>query len=127
MDAIKEYNNCETYYHAVNEWAFNRLLGEANGKVEDIVLYGRVFNPDLPLLEAEEEQDYEEERGKGYVYACDYEGRDNATPGASAQEGIILILGWSGAVDDEAIDKGGEYLVPLSAYKVIGVMDEEER
>jgi hypothetical protein len=124
MKAIEEYNEVETMFHGINEWAFNRLLQEASGIVENIVLFGRVFNPDLPLLEAESEQDYEEVQGAGYVYACDFYNRENATPGASAQAGVTLILGWDGIHDVDAINKrGGEYLVPLASYKVIGVVE----
>lgn len=125
MKAIEEYNNAECFYHGVSEWDFNRLLKEANGKVEDIVLYGRVFNPEMPLLEAEREGDYEEGKGQGYVYACDYYNRENATPGASSISGVTLILGWDGEHYDDEINKHGEYLVPLSAYKVIGIVDQD--
>lgn len=123
MKAIQEYNNVEAFYHGVSEWSFGQLLQEAGGNVEDIVLYGRVFNPDRDLLEAESDGDYEEERGAGYVYACDYDNRENATPGASAQAGVTLILGFNDDGWDEVINKRGEYLVPLSSYKVIGIVE----
>lgn len=125
MKAIQEdKNGYEVFYHGINEWSFNRLMTEANGKVEDIVLYGRVFNPEMDLLEAESEGDYEEVRGQGYVYACDYDNREQATPGASATAGVTLILGYNGKGHDEEINKHGEYLVPLSSYTVIGVVEE---
>lgn len=124
MKAIREYKEVEAFYHGVSQWSFERLLAEAGGKVEDIVLYGRVFNPDRPLLEAEADGDYEEARGKGYVYACDFFNREQATPGASAMKGITLILGWDGKHYDEDINKHGEYLIPLSSYTVVGIVEE---
>ncbi len=123
MKAIKEYNEVEAFYHGINQHDFDVLLADANGKVEGIKLYGRVFNPARPLLEAEAEQDYENVQGAGYVYACDYYNRENATPGASAMAGVTLILGWDGKHYDEDINKHGEYLLPLSSYKVVGVVD----
>ncbi len=122
MEAIREYNNVEAFYHGVSEWNYSRLLDEAQGKVADIVLYGRVFNPEMSLRKAERFQDYEEVHGAGYVYATDYDNRENATPGTSAMAGVTLILGWDGVHDDDVVCKSGEFLVPLSSYKVIGVV-----
>lgn len=124
MNAITEYNEVETYFHGINNHDFSRLLAQANGDVTAIVLYGRVFNPEMELLEAEAEGDYEYEQGAGYVYACRYEDRDNATPGASAQSGILLMLGWDGSSSVEPISKGGEMLVPVSGYRVLGIVEE---
>ena len=123
MKPIREYNEVEVYYHGINPFDFQRLLDEANGVVSKIVLYGRVFNPRKSLLKAEREQDYEVVKGQGWVYACGYEDREQATPGASATRGVTLILGWDGVSSVEPVSKGGEVLVPLKGYKVIGVVE----
>lgn len=124
MKAIREdQDGYEVVYHGINQRDFDAILAEANGDASKIVLYGRVFNPEMDLLEAEIEQDYENVKGKGYIYACDYDNRDNATPGASPQAGILLALGYNGYGSDEIVSKGGEYLVPLSSYKVLGIVE----
>lgn len=125
MNAIEEYNNADVFYHAVSEWSFEQLLKAAGGKVENIVLYGRVFNPEVSFKEAEADGDYEEVLGKGYVYACDLRHIEDATPGASSMAGITLALGYDGVGEDEPTKKTGEWLVPLSSYKVIGMVDAE--
>ncbi|HEU0004039.1 MAG TPA: hypothetical protein VFQ36_24250 [Ktedonobacteraceae bacterium] len=123
MQAIREYNECDTFFHAVNPHNFQMLLAAANGKVEDIRLYGRVFSEEITSENASY-QEYDDVCGEGYVFAMDYHNREHATPGTSGFAGIVLILGWDGQHYDEDISLGGEYLVPLSAYKVIGIADE---
>lgn len=114
MKAIREdQDGYEVVYHGINQHDFDAILAEANGDASKIVLYGRVGN----------EFDYENVKGQGFVYACDYDNRDNATPGASAHAGILLALGYNGHGSDEIVSKGGEYLVPLSSYKVIGIVE----
>ena len=117
MKAVREDNDgYEIVYHGISKSDYERLLAEANGDASKIVLYGRVGS----------ETEFEEERGKGFVYATSYEGRDNATPGASAHaRGALLALGYNGYGSDEIVSKGGEYLVPLSSYKVLGVIEGE--
>jgi len=115
MKPVQEFNEVQAFYHAINHHNFDALLSQANGKVEDIRLYGRVGT----------ETEYEEVQGAGFVYAGNYEGHEDLTPGTSATKGRILILGWDGNGSDDVVAKvGGEYLVPLSSYKVIGVVEE---
>jgi len=121
MKAVREYNEVETFYHAVSPFCYEQLMAQAGGNVENIKLFGRVFNGEISRETIE--QDFEEVQGKGFVFAMDYRNREDATPGTSGFAGIVLILGWNGQNYDESIDLSGEYLVPLSAYKVIGVME----
>ncbi len=114
MKPVQEYNEVEAFYHGIGERNFEALLQEANGKVEDIKLFGRVGS----------EIEYAEVQGAGFVYACNYENRDNATPGAGAYSGVTLILGWDGEGNEDVVAKAGEILVPLSSYKVVGVVEE---
>jgi len=114
MKPVQEYNEVEAFYHGISQRNFENLLAEANGKVESIVLFGRVGS----------EVEYEEVQGAGFVYACNYENRENATPGAGAYSGVTLILGWNGQGSEDVVAKAGEILVPLSSYKVIGVVNE---
>jgi hypothetical protein len=114
MKAIREdQDGYEVVYHGINHSDFERLLAEANGDASKIVLYGRVGT----------EFEYESVQGQGFVYATDYDARANATPGASAHPGILLALGYNGYGSDEIVSKGGEYLVPLSSYKIIGIVE----
>src|SRR5258708_11868066 len=116
MKAIREdADGYEVVYHGINQLDFERLLAEANGDASKIVLYGRVGT----------EIEFEEVQGQGFVYACDYDNRDNATPGASSHAvGALLALGYNGYGSQEIVSKSGEYLVPLSSYKVLGIVEE---
>ena len=113
MKAMREdQDGYEVVYHGISQADYESLLDATGGDASQIVLYGRVGS----------ESEYENVKGQGFVYAVSYEDRDNATPGASSQAGIVLALGYNGYGDEEIISKGGEYLVPLSSYKVIGVV-----
>jgi len=114
MKPVREFNEVEAFYHGISERNFESLLAQVNGKIEDIRLYGRVGS----------ETEYDESQGAGFVYACNYENRENATPGAGAYSGKTLILGWDGNGSEDVVVKSGEFLVPLSSYKVIGVVEE---
>jgi hypothetical protein len=114
MKAIREdQDGYEVVYHGINHSDFERLVAEANGDASKIVLYGRVGT----------EIEYANVQGQGFVYATDYDNRENATPGASAHAGILLALGYNGFGSDEIVSKSGEYLVPLSSYKVLGIVE----
>ena len=122
IDAIPDYNSCDTYFHAINESDLEALLIKSNGNIQDIKLYGRVFDPDMSLLDAESEQQYDNVEGEGYIYAVGYEERMNVTPGASSLMGCpILMLGYDGNTHCEPVSLyGSECLVPVNGYRVIG-------
>lgn len=117
MKAIREdQDGYEVVYHGVSQFDYERLLAEAGDNPTKITLYGRVGD----------EFEFEEVQGKGFVYATSYEERENATPGASSHgRGALLALGYNGYGSEEIIAKPGEYLVPLSSYKVLGVVEGE--
>lgn len=126
---LKEFNGVETYFHATTAWNCNNIAKHALecGKVE---LIGR------PMGDHEEQRqgvqwDEYTSWSKGVAYGTDYYNRDNCWDyaGQDRHTGAMFVLGWSGNLDKEAEDEGGEYVVPLDAYDVVAVvtLDEDDQ